>query len=192
MASYKRGPLAGIEYSSERQKRNAREYYLSTGIAIDPENVRTRARGLYGEAQRGRDVERSIRVREELGMSRAEYDYNHAYFRARWEQQNVGRIVKRSTAEFERIWKAAERKSFQPSKQFHDLLLGAGMRTGYKDGVLNWPRREHYMEYVSMKWDDLESLGYQNVSAEIALEALEFERERLQDIIDEHNRGDWD
>jgi hypothetical protein len=154
VASYKRGPLAGIEYASERQKRNAREYYKQTGIVALPVAVQDVARGLYGQAQRARDVQR---------------DVNRSYFVVRIAEQQVGNgmfggdinaainAIDKSPW-FNKLWNEARARRFQPSPQLDDILRAAGMRTGLDPqdaGV-----RQHYMQYVGMKWDALDEMGY--------------------------------
>lgn len=148
MARYRRGPLAGIEYASERQKRNAREYYLQTGIVLPAEET-SRARGLFGQAQRER-----VRDRQYVAPV-AVVERNHEYLLARWRQQNVGRLIPRSDEEFERLWLAALKDNFRPGPALSALLEGAGMRTGLDANRA----RIHYMQYIRQQFDRLGDVG---------------------------------
>lgn len=159
MARYVRGPLAGIEYTSERQKRNAREFYLATGQVLRPEETPTRARGLFGAAMR----ERAATSR--FVLQTPEVEANREYFLARWMQQNAGRRVARTEEDFDRIWNRVVRRLGpdgrpRPGPDFDRLLEGAGMRTGLNpSGSQNYSVRLHYQQYIRQQWDSLEEVG---------------------------------
>lgn len=157
---YKSGPLAGIEYSSERTKRNAREYYKKHSIALTNDQARVLARGGLSAAQKTRDRNRELMAQ-------------------RWAQQRVARdggniFIEQnrmlvSTSEFSRVWRAAAAGGFEPgSPAFQRLLYGAGMRTGFDKGET---AIIHYGQYVKMEWDNLEKLGAR--SAEDVLASFE-------------------
>lgn len=174
MPSYKRGPLAGIEYSSERQKRNAREYLRLTGRVLQPTENVVLARGLYGRAQRERNLDLPFAAALALGIGDAMLRDNRDYFWARWQQQNVGRIRPLTRRDFDRTWRAALRERLQPGPAMDRLLEGAGMRTGIEaNGQRKWRARIHYMLYVLQEWvkNRLETLGSTTISDRIAREA---------------------
>lgn len=173
MASYKRGPLAGIEYRSERQKRNAREYLRLTGVVLQPDEADRLARGMYGRAQSERNRDLQFIAASELGIEADVLRHNRDYFWARWQQQNEGRIVPLTRQDFERTWRQVLRDRLAPGTALDHLLEGAGMRTGLdENGQRKWRARLHYMQFVIQKWEDneLETLGSARVSARIAAE----------------------
>lgn len=192
MASYKTGPLAGIEYRTERQKRNAREWLLRTGEILQPADVPASAGGLYSQATTRRRREREQleqRGAATLGITLDEMASNKEYFRIRWARQLAsesrrsrrGRVLevedtyqrlKNPNSPFEKTWREAVRQGFdpKPGSAFDRLTQGAGMMTGYGGEKQGHYARSHYLQYLEwlMARDAMEDIGSAEPTANVA------------------------
>ena len=158
MPAYRRGPLAGIEYTSRRQQLNAREYLRATGVVLSAEEAPVRARGFFGQFIRERAAERPFVLATEMGIEPSVFAENYAYFWARTQQANTGRIRPLTKAEFDRDWRALMRNDIQPGPELDRLLHDAGMRTGEAEPP-SGPIRYHYQQYIKQMWTSLENVG---------------------------------
>lgn len=155
--SVKRGPLAGIEFSSERQYRNAKRYLESQGTIPEPLSI---ARGY--ESQR----EQEKRLQQRSGMTPDEYSRMRRYFAVRSAQREASDLDRQrrqhlSTIELERLnlapkseflryWDAAVRSGFT-GPAMERLMLYAGMRDtgGNHKSTLHWQEYRKTIEWFA-------------------------------------------
>lgn len=137
--SVKRGPLAGIQFASERQYRNARRYTLAHGTIPEPLALAKAYQSQY---------EREQKIQKRSGISRTDFDRMRQYFAVRAAQYEaasldaLGRqhLTTRELetlnlapkSEFMKFWDDAARAGFKGAAMDR-LMLYAGMRdTGGK------------------------------------------------------------
>jgi hypothetical protein len=173
--SVKRGPLAGIEFASERQYRNAKRYLETHGTIPEPLQ---RARGYQAQ------VEKEHRLQQRSGMPPDDYARMRRYFAVRSAQREASDLDKQrrqhlSTTELEalnlapkseflRYWDDAVRAGFT-GPAMERLMMYAGMRdTGgkYKDRqhwelyrrTIEWFANNEPEQFTSEPWRKLHQI----------------------------------
>jgi len=182
--SVKRGPLAGIEFGSERQYRNAKRYLERHGQIPDP-------LALAKAYQSQHDKE--VRLARRTGMDAATFEQMRHYFAARAAQTEAAYLDSQgmrhpTTREmtdinlapksmFMRLWDAAASTNFT-GIAMDRLMVYAGMRdTGGKHkGPKQWEEYKQLMTWYA-----------QNEPSAIMREDFR----RLPQITRGKNKGQW-